>query len=233
MVRYDTTMKLESIVPWGRNLDEYTRMFALSDADLSRKIVDVGGGPASFAAELTAQGGHVVAIDPLYAFEREAIRQRIRETFHTVVEHARQTHGQFNWTHPVNPREMGKIRMAAMRRFLKDYDAGQAAGRYVTGSLPELPVEDDAFDLALCSHLLFTYSHLLDLDAHLAAVCEMLRVAREVRIFPLLDLEANPSPHLPLSRQHLADTGAKSEIVHVDYEFQIGGNQMLTITRDG
>jgi hypothetical protein len=31
---------LDEVVPWGRSLEEYRRMFALSDTDLQRRIVD-------------------------------------------------------------------------------------------------------------------------------------------------------------------------------------------------
>ena len=33
-------LKLDSIVPWGRNIDEYTEMFLLSDEDLQKKMAD-------------------------------------------------------------------------------------------------------------------------------------------------------------------------------------------------
>ena len=36
----------KDIVPWGRSFDEYLDMFNLSEDDLARDIVDVGGGPA-------------------------------------------------------------------------------------------------------------------------------------------------------------------------------------------
>ena len=42
---------LDSVVPWGRSFDEYCAMFDLSDRDLDLKILDCGGGPASFNAE--------------------------------------------------------------------------------------------------------------------------------------------------------------------------------------
>jgi len=60
----------------------------------------------------------------------------------------------------------------------------------------------------------------------------MLRVAEEVRIriFPLLDLAGQPSPHvdpvITLLQQHY-----RIEIIPVAYEFQRGGNQMLRISR--
>ena len=54
------------------------------------------------------------------------------------------------------------------------------------GALPDLPFDDGAFDLALSSHLLFLYSEQFDLGFHVRALEEMLRVAAEVRVFPLL-----------------------------------------------
>jgi len=45
--------------------------------------------------------------------------------------------------------------MAAMQEFLADYRAGGREGRYMAATLPHLPFADGAFDLALCSHLLF------------------------------------------------------------------------------
>ena len=50
--------------------------------------------------------------------------------------------------------------MAAMRRFLNDYEAGQECGRDIDTQLPVLPFEDNSFDLALCSRFLFLYSEL-------------------------------------------------------------------------
>ena len=46
-------MKLEKVVPFGRSLDEYIKMFKLTVADLGKRILGVGDGPASFNAEAT------------------------------------------------------------------------------------------------------------------------------------------------------------------------------------
>ncbi len=46
-------LKLENVVPWGRSLAEYICMFDLCPSDLQGYILDCGGGPASFNAELT------------------------------------------------------------------------------------------------------------------------------------------------------------------------------------
>jgi len=57
----------------------------------------------------------------------------------------------------------------------------------------------------------------------------MLRVAREVRIFPLLALDGAISPYLSLVCEEFGSRGFDVQIVKVDYEFQRGGNQMLVI----
>ena len=105
-------------------------------------------------------------------------------------------------------------------------------GRYVAAALPGLPFVEGEFDLALVSHLLFLYSEHLNLDFHRAAVAELLRVAREVRIFPLLTLERKPSPHVEPICKHVARLGRRRDIEVVPYEFQRGGNRMLRLSKE-
>ena len=64
-----------------------------------------------------------------------------------------------------------------------DFEMGKTGGRYVTASLPRLPLRDGQFDLALCSHLLFLYSDRLSFEFHLASIEELLRVAGEFGLF--------------------------------------------------
>ncbi|MBE7530222.1 MAG: hypothetical protein HND44_01545 [Chloroflexi bacterium] len=87
--------------------------------------------------------------------------------------------------------------------------------------------------LALCSHFLFLYSEQLPLEFHVTAVREMVRVAEEVRIFPLLDLECRESVHLRPLLEVMRGEGVTAVIEPVNYEFQRGGNQMLNITSSG
>ncbi|HKB38887.1 MAG TPA: hypothetical protein VKD72_20760 [Gemmataceae bacterium] len=67
-------------------------------------------------------------------------------------------------------------------------------------------------------------------DDHRAAVEELLRVAREVRLFPLLTLGRRPSPQVGPSRTHFTGEGLSAEARVVPYEFQRGGNEMLRIS---
>src|SRR5207245_7356754 len=124
------------------------------------------------------------------------VDQPVGDCYAEVIAQARTNREKFVWDAFRDPDHLGRCRLAAMRRFLADFRAGKAAGRYVTASLPHVPFADGQFDLALVSHLLFLYSEQLDLGFHRAAVEELLRVAREVRIFPLLALSGKPSPHV-------------------------------------
>ena len=88
---------------------------------------------------------------------------------------------------------------------------------------------DRAFDLALCSHVLFLYSDLLDADLHHASIAEMCRVAGEARIFPLLDYNARRSEHVDPVLRRLREQGFDVSVEKVAYEFQRGGDEMLRV----
>jgi len=222
---------LSSVVPWGRSFDEYVRMFVLTEADLASRILGCGDGPASFNAEATRRGATVVSCDPIYQFDAGQIRQRIDETVTEVLEQARRNAHEFVWSDAIPSVEaLGQLRLSAMRAFLDDYDHGRAEGRYLDAGLPSLPFADSAFDLALCSHFLFLYSQQHDEAFHVASMRELCRVAREVRVFPLLALGALKSPHVGAVREAMTKDGLVVTVERVPYEFQRGGNEMLRVT---
>ncbi len=206
-------------------------MFDLGEADLGGRMLGCGDGPASSNAELSAQGHSVVSVDPLYSVSAAAIERRIETTFGQVMDQMRRNQADFVWTHVPSIEELGRRRMAAMRRFNADYPRGKTENRYLEASLPELPFDNGAFDLALSSHLLCLYSEQLDLDFHLRALQEMLRVATEVRVFPLLQLGGEASPHVERIVDAFGSRRAVATVETVAYEFQKGGNRMLRLRR--
>ncbi len=221
---------LDQVVPWGRSFDEYRRMFALTDADLGARILGCGDGPASFNAEATSRGGRVISCDPIYLFGGGEIEQRIAATCDQVLDQTRRNAHEFVWGAGVRTvEELGQVRHEAMRRFLDDYASGRTEGRYVAGALPGLPFTDGAFDLVLCSHLLFLYSSQLDETFHRLAIRDMCRAGAEVRIFPLLALGGSRSPFVEPCLQELREGGHAVSIEVVGYEFQRGGNEMMRI----
>ena len=220
---------LDHVVPWGRSFDEYVRMFYLTEEDLNRRILGCADGPSSFNSEMKPHGHRVISCDPLYRFSAKEIESRISETYDTVIEQTSRNKSNFVWDTIQSVEELGKVRMDAMRKFLDDYEQGKKDGRYLAEELPVLPFAAKQFDLALCSHFLFLYTGQLSLDFHRSSIHEMCRVAREVRIFPLIDLGVTKSPYVELIIPELEQCGFKVSIEQVPYEFQRGGNEMMKI----
>lgn len=225
-------MQLERVVPFGRSLDEYVKIFDLTARDLSKTILSVADGPASFNAEGTKLGYRIKSIDPLYNFSAEQIRNRFDEVVDGIIEQVERTPDDWVWTYHSSPSGLRANRERAIRLFCDDYKDGKEQGRYEIGELPGLKYRDCEYELGLCSHFLFLYSDHFDRAFHLNSILEMLRVCQEVRIFPLLTLMLQPSPHLKTIVEHLERKGYNCEISKVAYELQRGGNEMLEITKE-
>jgi len=222
-------MQLKNIVPWGRNLDEYRSMFNLTKSVLGLKILGCGDGPSSFNAEVYDLGGSVVSVDPIYQFSKDDLSNRIKEVKDEVMSQVRKNASDFVWKNIKDPDHLESLRMDAMAKFLDDYEQGKSEGRYINEMLPSLSFEEKEFDLALSSHFLFLYSEHLDFSFHLSSIEEMLRVAKEVRIFPLVTLQNRYSPHLDKIIDVLKGKGFNTKIIKTEYEFQKGADEMLVV----
>lgn len=225
-------MKLSDVIPWGRSYEEYAEMFSLNDDDLDARILGCGDGPASFNSELTQMGKNIISCDPIYAFSRVEIESRVEEAELIVSAELQKTKGQYIWNSFKSPELLCKKRLEAMRAFFEDYETGQREGRYWAAELPDLPFPDKSFDIALVSHFLFLYSKHKDLEFHKNAILELLRVAMEVRIYPLVTLDGEVSPHLqPILDFLNKQDGVVTAIRHSKYRFQRNAKQMLIVSR--
>ncbi|MGF1656067.1 MAG: SAM-dependent methyltransferase [Verrucomicrobiales bacterium] len=206
-------------------------MFALTDADLQKSIVGCGDGPASFNAELTKQGGRVVSFDPVYSFTAAEIASRFEESADSVMGQVRSSPDSWTWKYHKNPDDLLQNRRDALALFLADFESGKVDGRYLAGEFPVLDFPNSKFKLALCSHFLFLYSKHFSLDFHRTSILEMCRIAKEVRVFPILTLKQEMSPYLEPIIEELCGIGFQAEVRKVNYELQKNGNQALFITR--
>jgi len=224
------SFELKNTVPWGRTLAEYKRMFNLTESDLTKRIISFGDGPASFNCEMKNLGKYVTSLDPIYQFSKGELKQRIEETKDSVMDQMKENKDNFIWTTIKNISELEKLRMGAMSDFLADYELGLKENRYLMHELPESTIfKEQNFDLGLSSHFLMLYSQ-LGLDFHIKSISEMLRVCKEIRIFPILNLNAEKSELLPKIEKAFKKDFELS-IEPVNYEFQKGGNKMLRIQR--
>lgn len=220
-------MKLSSVVPWGRSLEEYRAMFSLSGNDLKKTIVGCGDGPACFNAEVSKMGGNVVSVDPIYQFDADEIGVRIKEVYPEIMDQLSENKDKYVWKSISDIEELAVVRMKAMEMFLADYTTGKSEGRYVNAMLPKLPFEDKAFNMALCSHYLFLYSEQVSLEAHILSLLELCRVAEEVRVYPLLSLDGKLSKYLAQVMSTIEKQGINVFLEDVAYQIQKGATQML------
>ena len=220
---------LGDIIVTSRGFDEYCAMFGLDPDDLAgREILDSPGGASGFPAGARARGAQVTSTDPIYATPpAELIPKARRDTLYgnTYVREHPDIY-VYEWFRDAD--HHSESRLASLDAFAADFHGPD--DRYVVAPLPDLPFADRSFDLVLSAHLLFTYPDHLDESAHLAALRELVRVSRhEVRVFPLIDTTATPSPYLDRLRAALAVDGTSSRLERVPYHFQRGAHTMLVL----
>lgn len=224
-------MQLTEVVPFGRSLDEYIQMFNLTSEDLGKSILGIADGPASFNAEGTRLGYRITSVDPLYWFTAAQIQQRFNAVVDHIIQQVENTPENWVWKYHQSPKGLRQNRETALQLFCEDFEEGKLENRYWIGELPDLSNLTQTYDLGICSHFLFLYSAHLDENFHMRSILELLRICKEVRIFPLLTLMQEISSYLQPVMENLTEKGYTCEIKTVDYELQRGGNQMLRITR--
>lgn len=218
--------KLETVVPWGKNLDEYRRMFDLSEVDLGKRIASFADGTSSFNAEMWKNNSKVTSLDPIYQYKRN----ELLDWADTVLKKApTESIGRGLNTESDSAR-LEKIRIQTISNFIDDFEIGKIQSRYVYHMFPnKAAYEDQYFDLGLCANFLLLYSH-LGLEFHKSSIEEMLRLCSEVRIFPIVDFRGMKLNILKDILNYFA-TGYVVEIVKVNYGFQGMGYEMLCIRR--
>ena len=210
----------------SRSFAEYVAFFALDPDRLPRRVLDCSAGTSGFVAGARARGSDAVAVDPAY-------RQGLDELAETA--RAGAVGGSRWWptiatgspssgtAHRSVSASCGRTRSRAPRR------PARSPGPLRSGRSP-LPFADGSFDLAVCSHLLFTWANVFDMAWHEAALREMARVATEVRVFPLVHQgSGEPVGFLGALRERL--THVETGIVTVPYAFQVGADEMLLVSR--
>jgi len=200
----------ESLVPgWVYSLADYQLMFDLSDIDLNKKILDYPGGISSFNAEMHKQGHQVLSGDEIYALDSKAMQSYVDQLAEK------------------NPETLRKYK-ESYEAFLQDYSEGQADGRYKLMQMPHFPCGDREFELALCTDLLFHTQAQNGFNSQ-ELVIELLRVADEVRVFPLLNDNGEVSEEVGPILLILQQQNYGVEVRQVPYQQHKDGNAMLRI----
>ena len=221
---------LKEVVPWGRNFDEYVAMFNFTSDDLNGKIASFGDGPASFNYEATLKGYDITSFDIIYQFSKDELKHQINRSRNLVMKQMRENTDIYLWNKFSNPDEVEITRMNSMKTFLEDYEKGLEESRYIYHKLPDtLPYGEDYFDIGISSHFLLMYTD-LGYEFTIKSINEILRVSKEVRIFPLLDINSDESEMIQDVIDYY-DKNYNTEIVKSSYEFQKGADKMLVIKK--
>ena len=196
----------DNVVFFGRNGRRMSKLFELDELSIhyrakcgyDLRVLDCPGGPSSLTHRLRKLGAKPTALDPMYPLSApsESDLDRLRDLADRDMRIVRDKVAAAT-KKPVDFEKLMVVqRLQALDPFLEDIEKHPES--YVKGSLPSLPFENDSFDVACCGHLLFAYSppphgvllgSRMDLEWHRRAVLELLRVAKDVRIYPINSFE--------------------------------------------
>ncbi|VFJ14420.1 conserved protein of unknown function [Candidatus Nitrosocosmicus franklandus] len=243
-------LNLNRVVFIGRTFSEYMKMFNLSPFQLrDLRILDCPSGASSFVAEASStqyQIKEAVGCDLLYKEDDVGVlRNRGKEDLEYMVKQLSQVPDLYDWNIYSNISDLYEARNTAFEKFISDYKVDRLVTRkdkdeitkykYIHAILPKLPFENEKFDLALSSNLLFYYHNMLDYQFHFNSILELLRVtSKEVRIFPCQKPDATFPDYF---NKLLDNVGTRMnnkisfQIEKVSYEFRRGINKMLKIRK--
>lgn len=224
-------LSIDRIVFIGRTFEEYIDLFNLEFEHLrGKRILDCPAGACSFTARANELGVDVTACDIVYDHPVESLEKKGHLDIEHVMGNMEQVKGNYNWNYFKDINSLKTHRLEALKTCVADMK--KAAHRYFPAVLPELPFDNEAFDVLLSAHFLFMYSDRFDLSFHIQTLKEMLRVTKEeIRIFPLVDLKGERYGELNAIIDYLKEQGCTTEEVPVQYEFQVNANSMLKIQK--
>ncbi len=207
---------LPSVILYSRSLGEYRDMFNLTGKDLKRSILGVADGVSSFNMQMDKKGRPMTSVDPVYALNSKDITALFRSNLDDIFSQITRESTSWQWHYYEDAKAMRKHCEKAFQRFIEHYPNAKKK-QYVNAQLPDLPFKDDSYELVLSAHLLFLYEHLFDLRFHWLSLMEMLRVGKEVRVFPLVNIQGECSSHLDPIMARLLRHGFKVDLVPVPY----------------
>lgn len=220
---------MRKLVLWGHSVNEYREMFDLSQEDMDSRILEYGCGPSDVNAQQVHEAYEAVSCDPLFVLDKDTLFSKSVMIFAEMADEIRKEQAQFDFSECGGLEQLIEQRQQGLKTFFADYEQGKAEGRYYGVSDYHLPYPDFSFDFALSSHYLFADLEDQTIDFHLNVIRELARVAKEVRIFPLIDREGKTSEFLGPVLLQLQQEGYGAEVREVDYHLHKAENAMLRV----
>lgn len=220
---------MRKLVLWGHQADEYQEMFDLDEKDMGSRILEYGCGPSAVNAHSNHKEQLITSCDPLFVLDKDTLYSKALMIFSDMAEEIKKEEHYFDFSRSGGIDNLIKQRQQGMQEFFADYNEGKSSGRYIGVTDIKLPFPDFHFDFALCSHYLFAELDDQSVDYHLQVIRELARVAREVRVFPLVDREGNTSTLLGPVLLGLQQYKLGVEVREVSFHLHKSGNAMLRV----
>ncbi|CAM4439006.1 MAG: hypothetical protein LEGION0403_FIIPPAGN_00055 [Legionella sp.] len=220
---------MRKLVLWGHNVDEYREMFDLSIEDMNARILEYGCGPSAVNVQQFHEAHEAVSCDPLFVLDKDTLSSKAVMIFSEMVHEIQTEQDKFDFSEYGSLEQLIEKRQKGMNEFFADYEQGKAEGRYYGAADYHLPYPDFSFDFALSAHYLFADLEDQTLDFHLNVIRELARVAKEVRVFPLIDREGKTSELLGPVLLQLQQENYGVEVREVDYHLHQAENAMLRV----
>ncbi len=222
-------VSMRRIALWGQHLDEYKDMFALTDEDLSKSFLEYNSGISAFNVEIQGTASACVSCDPWYALDKKSLQNKIETNFTTRVSQLENNLDSLDVSRYGSFEKLVSYRRKGIASFLADFEKGLEDKRYLPITVDELPFPNFKFDFALIANNFFADLDYQTVEYHIARIKELARVAKDVRIFPLVDTNGEPSNLLGPIIMGLYQDNYGVEVKDVSYYLQHRGNAMLRI----
>ena len=212
---------------WGRTLEDYNAMFNLKPLSNSINIVSIADGPSTVNLELRNKGFNFKSVDPVYGFSLDEIERYFSESFEYNKTFFYNNKDKFVFGDSIEITKILSKRKETYESFIQDFKINKAD--YIVGSLPALPFSNQSFDLCLCSNFLFLFDDSFDLNFHFLSIQEMLRISKELRIFPIYNRQGNTSVFFNRVLDFLNERGYIWSLQESKYEIYKGQHNYLQI----
>lgn len=202
-------------------------MFDLDQLSVaSTTFLDCPAGASSFAAQVRARGGTAVSVDPVYTEAADELRARVAKNLEGARDWLESRADLLNWDH------LGSVsaymRASETTADLFAYDYKNNPQHYVAAALPELPFEDESFDIVLSGNFLFAYDDQIDPAEHKRHLVELCRVARrEVRVHPVINRDGDGDAFGPELRDRLMAAGIATELIPAPKSWMLDATHTL------
>lgn len=225
-------LSINEICGLGYSVDDYKKMFDLSDDDLNRNILDYRSGANVFCQEIynqnKSEASIIKACDPIYQMNITDLKKLAKASIDKLNQEYKANKSKFT----LNTADFEKFieqRINNINIFFSEFEVNKNNNLYTLDSLPSLSFEDEKFDLALVNYYFFSYSEILGLDYIVAGLKELIRVANEVRIFPLVNHSGEYSDAVPMVLGKLQENDLGAEIKEVEFGLWQSENAMMKV----